>query len=83
MRDYYEFPKFCERVLEFIRSQDGFASDRELGRQFRRNMKYGHELEKAINQLVREGLIRRTMRKGRRGPAAEGYEVDENLSKRS
>src|SRR5262249_49069625 len=58
MRDYYEFPKFCERVLEFIRSQEGsFASGRELGRHFRRNMKFGHELEKALKQLEREGHI--------------------------
>jgi hypothetical protein len=77
MRDYYEFPKFCERVLEFIRSQDGFASNRELGRQFRRNMKFGHELDKAISQLEREGHIRSGSRQGSRGPAAQGYGVGE------
>src|SRR5262249_3077957 len=56
MRDYFDFPKFCERVFEFIRAQpDGFASNRELGRMFRRNMKHGHELDKVLEQLRREG----------------------------
>jgi hypothetical protein len=84
MRDYYEFPKFCERVLEFIRSQgDGFVSNRDLGRTFRRNMKFGQ----ALNQLEREDHIRRASRSKSRGPAAEGWKVvdaggvDENLSK--
>jgi hypothetical protein len=76
MRDYYEFPKFCERVLEFIRSQeDGFMSDRDLGRTFRRNMKFGHELEKALKQLEREDHISRASRQRSRGPAAEGWKV--------
>jgi hypothetical protein len=77
MRDYYEFPKFCERVLEFIRSQNGFASNRELGRAFRRNMKRGDELDKALNQLEKEGHIRSGSRQGSRGPAAQGYGVGE------
>jgi hypothetical protein len=75
MRQYYEFPKFCERVFEFIQAQDGFATDRELRRAFRRNMKYGHELEKATAQLEREGLIKRDWRRGERGPAAEGWRI--------
>jgi hypothetical protein len=78
MRDYYEFPKFCERVLDFIRSQEhGFASDRDLGRAFRRNMKFGHELDKAVAQLRREGHIRQGSRQKSRGPAAEGWEIIE------
>jgi hypothetical protein len=76
MRDYYEFPKFCEQVAEFIRSQeDGFASNRELKRHFRRNMKFGHELEKALNQLAGEGLIQGGSRQKRTGPAADGWYV--------
>jgi hypothetical protein len=84
MRDYYEFPKFCERVLEFIRSQeDGFASDRELGRTFRRNMRRGDELGKALNQLQQEGHIKPGTRQKSRGPAAQGWKAvqeNENLS---
>jgi hypothetical protein len=75
MREYYEFPKFCERVFEFIQAQGGFGSDRELRRSFRRNMKYGNELEKACVQLEREGLIKRGCRTGERGPVAEGWRV--------
>ena len=71
MRDYYEFPKFCEQVVEAIRSQqDGFMSNRDLGRQFRRNMKFGHELEKALKQLEKEDRIRSRYRQKSRGPAA-------------
>jgi hypothetical protein len=77
MRQYYEFPKFCERVFEFIQAQGGFVSYRDLGRAFRRNMKYGNELEKATGQLQREGLIEHGSRKGERGPAASGWRVVE------
>jgi hypothetical protein len=70
MHEYYEFPKFCERVVGFIQSQGGFVSDRELRRAFRRHMRYGNELEKATAQLEREGLIKRDHRRGERGPAA-------------
>src|SRR6516162_1101336 len=76
MRDYYEFPKFCEQVVEAIRSQeDGFMSNRDLGRQFRRNMKFGHELEKALKQLEKEDRIRSRYRQKSRGPAAEGWQI--------
>jgi hypothetical protein len=76
MRDYYEFPKFCEQVVEAIRSQeDGFMSNRDLGRQFRRNMKFGHELEKALKQLEKEDRIRFSSRQRSRGPAAEGWQI--------
>ena len=77
MHAYYEFPKFCERVVQFIQSQEGFATDRELRRAFRRHMRYGNELEKATAQLEREGLIKRDHRRGERGPAAEGWRVVE------
>src|SRR5262249_44558228 len=74
MRDYYEFPKFCERVFEFIKMQaDGFASGRDLGRAFRRNMKFGNELERVLEQLKKEGLIKRDIRQSRSGPAVEGW----------
>jgi len=76
MRDYYEFPKFCEQVVEAIRSQeDGFMSNRDLGRQFRRNMKFGHELEKALKQLEKEDRIQSCYRQKSRGPAAGGWQI--------
>jgi hypothetical protein len=50
-------------------------SDRDLGRTFRRNMKFGHELEKALKQLEREDHISRASRQRSRGPAAEGWKV--------
>src|SRR5262249_47348311 len=88
MRDYYEFPKFCERVHEFIASQrDGernrertynkFASDRCLDRAFRPNMRKPYELLNATKQLERDGYIARSSRFGSRGPAAEGWEIVE------
>jgi len=76
MNDYYVFPKFCERVAEFIGEQKGgFASDRDLGRSFRRHMKHGYELERATTQLMKEGVIERGFRRGERGPAAEGWRI--------
>jgi hypothetical protein len=77
MRDYYEFPKFCDQIVEAIRSQGGFMSDRDLGRAFRRNMKHGHELEKALHQLEREDHISRASRKASRGPVAMGWMIVE------
>jgi hypothetical protein len=78
MRDYFEFPKFCDRVLEWIGSQKGgFASDRDLGRAFRRNMKFGSELDKATSQLQKEGMIERCTRASGRGPAAIGWRIVE------
>jgi hypothetical protein len=75
-RDYFEFPKFCDRVLEWIGSQKGgFASDRDLGRAFRRNMKFGSELDKATSQLQKEGMIERSTRPSTRGPAAIGWQT--------
>jgi hypothetical protein len=76
MRNYYEFPKFCEEVLEFI-SRDGFASTRDLHSTFRRNMYRGFELGNVLAQLVKEGRIERGERKKSRGPAASGYRVVE------
>lgn len=76
MRNYYEFPKFCERVFEFIKMQEGgFSSNRDLGRAFRRNMKFGNELERVLEQLRKEGLIVRDVRPSRSGPSVEGCRV--------
>jgi len=78
MRNYYEFPTFCEKVLEFIQSDGGFVSDYILGRKFRSNMRRGFELESALKQLERECHIRKGSRRtGERGPAAMGWEIIE------
>jgi hypothetical protein len=64
MHNYFEFPKFCEQVVERIdQEQDDFMSNRDLSRAFRRNMKYGHELDKVLAHLVKEGRIREGSRK--------------------
>jgi hypothetical protein len=75
MHNYFEFPKFCEEVVERIdQEQDDFMSNRDLSRAFRRNMKYGHELDKVLAHLVKEGRIREGSRKkAATGPAAQGY----------
>jgi hypothetical protein len=76
MNDYYVFPRFCERVAEFIGQQrDEFATERDLTRSFRRHMKQGYELDRATAQLVKEGIIERASRRGERGPAAEGWRI--------
>ena len=78
MRNYYEFPTFCEKVLEFIQSQGGFVSEYILGRKFRSNQRRGFELENALKQLERECHIRKGSRRtGERGPAAVGWEIME------
>ena len=75
MRNYFEFPKFCEEVVERIDQEQGdFMSNRDLSRAFRRNMKYGNELDKVLAHLVKEGRIREGSRKkAATGPAAQGY----------
>jgi hypothetical protein len=75
MRDYFEFPKFCAEVEKAIAEAGGFMSDRDLRRMFRRNMKFGNELEKALHQLVSEDRIERGQRRGARGPSAYGYRL--------
>jgi len=75
MNDYFKFPKFCAEVVEAIRAEGGFMSERELNRRFRRNMKYGNELDKALSHLRAEEQIRYTTRKGERGPRSPGYEL--------
>jgi hypothetical protein len=78
MHNYFEFPKFCEEVAERI-SQEGFMSNRDLSRAFRRNMKHGHELDKVLAHLVKEGRVNACDRKGPTGPTAQGYKIaDEN-----
>jgi hypothetical protein len=75
MREYFEFPKFCERVLQKIAEHGGSRSRRDLERDFRSNKRYGFELERVLNQLIAEGRIEREFRSGSRGPAAERYRL--------
>lgn len=78
MSEYFEFPKFCERVLETLAQHDGWRSHRNLERDFRGNKKFGFELEKVLDQLIVEGRITHKARAGERGPASSGYRlVDE------
>ena len=45
MRQYFEFPKLCDRVLEYIKaSPSGFASRYKIERAFRGNLRNGFEL---------------------------------------
>jgi hypothetical protein len=56
MREYYEFPKFCEQVGEAFR-QRKFISKRDLNRKFFRHMRQGYERDRVVTQLVSQGLI--------------------------
>ena len=38
-------------------------------------MKFGHELEKALRQLEKEGVIKTDTRQSRSGPAATGWRI--------
>ena len=77
MREYFEFPKFCQRVLDKLVEHEGWRSKRDLERDFRSNKKYGPELEKVINQLKAEELIKSEARSASRGPASPGYRLKE------
>jgi hypothetical protein len=77
LRDYLEFPKFCDRVLEYIIANGGWASRRNLERDFRGKSRYGFEMQKALDQLQREERIKRESRCASRGPAADGYALVE------
>ncbi len=61
MRDYFEFPKFCDRVHEWIIAE-GWASSRDLERHFRGNIRNGFELKNVIEQLKREERIKEEYR---------------------
>jgi hypothetical protein len=78
MREHVDFPKFCDEVHEWIKAQEGgWASDRNLQRDFRMRIRNGFELRNVIEQLKREERIVDANRAavGSRGPAAKGYRV--------
>ena len=73
MRRYFEFPQFCDRVLERIAANGGWRSRRDLERDFRRNERYGHELDRVFAKLIAEERIKSGERSGTRGPSAKGF----------
>jgi hypothetical protein len=78
-REYFEFPKFCERIVENIRAAGGWMSKRDLYRKFGRNMRWGNELDRTLGQLVaaeRITLSNRWSPNG--GPNSPGYQVEED-----
>jgi hypothetical protein len=76
MRQYFEFPVFCRKVLEGFEAAGGRMSDRELERKFGRNQKWGNELGRVKDQLQREGYLRKgEWRDGERGPWTQGWEL--------
>jgi hypothetical protein len=73
LREYYEFPDFCNKVAEAFR-QHAFISKRDLNRKFFRNMRQGFELDNVVNQVRKQALIepaQRTPSTG--GPVSEGW----------
>jgi hypothetical protein len=76
MRQYFEFPKFCDAVLAKITEAGGWMSKRDLGRVFRRHSRHGFELARALAQLVsEERIIEAKGGGGSRGAKANGYAV--------
>jgi hypothetical protein len=75
MRENFEFPKFCDKVLEFIASEGGWAAKREIERKFRTNARNGFEIKNALEQLKREERIVERSRSAARGPSAQGYQI--------
>jgi hypothetical protein len=76
VKEYYEFPVFCQKVYEALLKER--MSDHEIARKFRRNQKWGNEVDRVLTQLTKERRIRRaTWRDGERGPVKEGYEAME------
>src|SRR5262249_17810158 len=61
MQEYLEFPKFCDRVAEAF-AHRGFISKRDLNREFFRKMRMGFELERVVEQLIKQGRIRKATR---------------------
>src|SRR5262249_8583973 len=56
MREYFEFPEFCNHVAAAFKAR-GFISKPDLNRTFFRNMRVGFELDRVVDQLVKQGLV--------------------------
>jgi hypothetical protein len=82
-REYDEFPKFCEKVHEWMLAEaspttDGRIADSKLQRKFRGGQRHGFETDKAIQQLLKEGrIVRENRATGSRGPLSNGYRIVE------
>ena len=57
MIEYLQFPKYCLTLIEAYKSR-GWIWDRDLHRDFGSHQRYGIELERAKNSLIKQGLIR-------------------------
>jgi hypothetical protein len=74
MREHFEFPKFCDKVLEWLAMQpERFASTRDIERKFGRHARYPFEVSNVLGQLVKEQRIVADKRSSSRGPDAFGY----------
>jgi hypothetical protein len=74
MSEYFEFPKFCDRVLEWLKSQPNrFAPPHLIARKFGRNQRNAFEIDNVLRQLVKEQRIIDDTRSSSRGPDARGY----------
>jgi hypothetical protein len=75
MRKYFEFPEFCEEVLQKLAEFGGFRTIRNLERDFRSNKKFGKELDAVFRQLLVEERIASASQGGTRGPSGKGYKL--------
>jgi hypothetical protein len=74
MREYLEFPRYCDRVLETLRTET-FISDYQIYRRFGRNQRHGFELDRVLAQLKKQGHARHITRyPSGGGNASPGWE---------
>jgi hypothetical protein len=66
MQEYLEFPRYCDRVLDAIKTE-GFISDYQLYRRYGRHQRHGYELDRVLKQLVKQGHIAHCKRSPRTG----------------
>jgi hypothetical protein len=81
MREYFEFPRFCDEVWEAVLASPGrFMSKRAVYREFGRNQRWGNELDRVITHLVRAGRLEwcGAAKTHNKGPATEGWRALED-----
>jgi hypothetical protein len=77
MREYYDFPKFCDEVGAAFKAK-GFISKRDLHRGFFRRQRSGFELDRVVAELVKQELIEWDERSSPGGgSAAKGWKLVE------
>jgi DNA replicative helicase MCM subunit Mcm2 (Cdc46/Mcm family) len=67
MQEYFEFPQFCDRILDALDANGGEMKRRDVLRKFGRKQRYGNELERVLTQLKKEeriNFIERTPQSG-------------------